>query len=105
MNEAQSKFKALLGLGYRAGKVISGNRAVWTALVKQKVSLLILAKDASIRTQNEFCRMSEKMATTWIFIENKEVLGACTGQSPRAVLAITDQQLAKAILQAVRPES
>jgi ribosomal protein L7Ae-like RNA K-turn-binding protein len=98
------KWKALLGLGFCGGKVITGTEAVWSALEHRRASLVILAEDASERTKADFCRLSEKVGIPWILLSEKEILGKCTGQSPRAVLAVIDKQMAKAILRVVVPE-
>lgn len=81
--------------------VVSGTEAAWSALAKKRVWLLILAKDAAERTKLDFKKQCAQVGVPWIELSAKEVLGYCTGQSPRAVLAVTDRQMAKAILQVV----
>ncbi len=106
MNRSQpEKWKALLGLGFRGSMVISGTEAVWSALVKKRVWLLILAKDAAERTKLDFQKQCAQVGVPWIELSAKEVLGYCTGQSPRAVLAVTDKQMARAILKVVPPDN
>ena len=43
----------MLGLGQRAGKLISGDIAVKSAINRGKVKLLLIALDAAKRTQME----------------------------------------------------
>jgi len=99
------KWKALLGLGFCGSKVITGTEAVWSALENRRVWLVILARDAAERTKMDFSKLSEKVGVPWIMLSEKEVLGYCTGQSPRAVLAVTDKQMASAILKVVQPDN
>ncbi|MGI6648242.1 MAG: L7Ae/L30e/S12e/Gadd45 family ribosomal protein [Bacillota bacterium] len=101
---AAEKWKSLIGLGFRAGKVITGTEAVWSVLKKKRAYLVVVAEDASVRTKAEFLRACEEIGIPCIVLSKKEVLASCTGQSPRAVLAITDQQMARAVLRVVRPE-
>ena len=49
----------LLGLSSRAGKVISGTDACIEYINKNKIKLMILAKDASDRTKLKFNQIAE----------------------------------------------
>ena len=52
----------MLGLGQRAGRLISGDFAVKSAINRGKVKLLIIALDAAKRTQRELtgaCRIQK----------------------------------------------
>ncbi|NLK50905.1 MAG: hypothetical protein GX295_00445 [Syntrophomonadaceae bacterium] len=103
-NHTAEKWRALLGFGFRSGKVITGTEATRSLLKKGQARLVWLAENASPRTQREFTQVCEENGVDWIVFSKKEILGLCTGQSPRAVLAIIDHQLARAILRVIRPD-
>lgn len=87
----------LLGLCRRAGKVISGETAVQSAILKNEVKLLILACDASKRSQENFMQLAKNNNIPVFHYSTKNELGFLLGKAPRAAVAITDEQLARGI--------
>lgn len=87
----------LLGLGQRAGKIVSGDFAVREHLAKGKVKLLIIATNTSERIKGEYIRIgqSKKVSTRVAF--TKDQLGFALGKSPRATVAILDPNFARGI--------
>ena len=95
MNEL--KIKNLLGLAQRARRLVSGNFQVLESLKNDEVKMLILTKDASERTVEEFEKISAEKKLPLVKILTKETLGQCLGKDFRAVAAILDEGFAKSI--------
>lgn len=94
---------ALLGFARRAGALSVGNQAAREALQKGKVHLFLVSLDASPRTG----RKIEEIAgdTPIIHYGKKEELSEKLGWSGEvAVLAVTDEQIARSILMLARKE-
>ena len=84
----------LLGLAQRAGKVNSGEAAAEAVIKKQKVKLVILARDASDKTRHKFKKLADFHNITWIEAGSKMRFGIALGKSPRSVVTITDNNFA-----------
>ncbi len=86
----------LLGLAYKAGKVVWGLDAV--KIAKGQTRLILLANDAGAAVKREVLRLFEN---TVIPVEtlpyDKQTLGNVLGKSLCAVLAVTDGGFAKSI--------
>ncbi len=87
----------LVGLCRRAGKVVSGETAVQNAFVKNEVRMLILASDASKRSQEKFVQLAKENSVPAFFYSSKNELGFLLGKAPRTAVAIIDEQLARGI--------
>ena len=88
------RIESLLGLGRRAGLVLSGDQRVWQALRDNRAQAILLATDAGEAVKRKFARLAaQKEIRAWLWGE-KETLGRIIGESPRAVVAITDRQMA-----------
>ncbi len=84
----------LLGLAQRAGNVVSGDESVRAKLQRRQVKLVIIAEDAAATTRQDFVSLARKYGVPHVFCGTKEKLGAAIGKSPRAVLALLDENLA-----------
>ncbi len=91
----------MIGLGQRPGKLVSGEVAVKSALAGGRVKLLVIAADATARTQGELTRMSDLKNVPIILYGSKELMGRLIGKSPRSALAFTDIYMARGILGAM----
>ena len=92
------KIYGMIGLARRAGKTVSGGYATMEAVKSGKAALVIVAADASDRTKKT---VSDKCS--WRGIPLKEAdsgerLGKAMGQEYRSQMAVTDEQMAQAIL-------
>jgi len=87
-----------IGMGQRAGKLISGNFAVKDALAKARVKLLVIAEDAADRTRRELSGLAGLKDIPVISYGSKEELGSLIGKSPRSAVAFTDDAMARRIL-------
>ncbi len=92
-----SVFK-LLGLGQRARSVVSGDEGVRAKLERRQAKLVIIAGDAAPSTRNDFVALAKRFGVPYVVYGQKGELGAAVGKSPRAVLALLDENLTKRIL-------
>ena len=74
----EKKIYSWLGLAMRSGNLVSGDDTTLRDLKKMRLSLIIIADDASANT--------------------KKLLGRSIGKSPRAVLGIKDKKMSDQIL-------
>ena len=91
------KMLSMIGLAAKAGKVVSGEFSVETAVKKGKAFLVICARDASDASKKSYrdaCRYYDVPLCEY---GTKESLGLHCGKDYRAAAAITDEGFAKAI--------
>lgn len=88
----------LLGLARRGGRVVSGDRAVLAACTAGQAQLLLLAEDASPNTRRRFETAASRAGVPLRYVADRLRLGEALGQSPRAVVALTDAGFANAVL-------
>ncbi|MCL6634928.1 MAG: ribosomal L7Ae/L30e/S12e/Gadd45 family protein [Peptococcaceae bacterium] len=91
----------LIGLGQRAGRLVSGEFAVKSALAGRRAKLLVIAGDAAERTRRELFRLAGSANVPAILYGSKEELGRLTGKPPRSAVAFTDEQMARGVLGAM----
>ncbi len=91
----------LLGLARRAGKLESGDAAARSAISRKKAFLLLLAEDSAQRTARSFEELTASAGIPLIKYGLKIELGRSIGRPHRSVLAVTDRNLARGIIQAL----
>lgn len=87
----------MLGLCQRAGKLASGDFAAEQALKKRKAELLILAEDASDRTQEKFLGLARTAGVRCYAVGTRDELGHALGKEHRAAVVIQSRDFAKGI--------
>lgn len=93
----QDKALSMLGLAEKARNVVSGEFSVEKAVKTGMAWLVIVAADASDNTKKSFSNMCEFYECDLCFYGTKEELGSAIGKQFRASVAITDENLAKAV--------
>lgn len=91
----------IIGMGQRAGKLISGNFALKDALMKTKIKLLIIAKDTAGRTERELSGLAGLKNIPVIIYGSKVELGRLIGKAPCSAVAFTDEAMSLRILEAL----
>ena len=81
----------LLGLAYRARKVINGEENVIENLQKGKCKIVIVANDASMRTLDKFQKKCFFYNTQLITDFTCEELSKALGKGLVKIIALTDQ--------------
>ncbi|MGL5751193.1 MAG: L7Ae/L30e/S12e/Gadd45 family ribosomal protein [Paraclostridium sp.] len=97
-NSNEAKIYSFLGLAQRAGKLVSGDDTTMMEVKKNKVSLVIVANDASNNTQKLFKDKTSFRKITCVTYSTKLQLGLAIGKAPRAVVGIKDANFANRIL-------
>ncbi|SMB94079.1 Ribosomal protein L7Ae [Desulfonispora thiosulfatigenes DSM 11270] len=87
----------LLGFAQKSNNIISGEAAVKAVIVQGKINLLILAEDLSENRKKHWRYLAEDSNVPCIDVGTKLQLGIAMGVSPRSVVGVTDEKMAKAI--------
>ena len=93
---AQKKVLSYIGLGTKAGNIVSGEFATEKAVKSNNAYLVIVAEDASDNTKKMFNNMCSFYQVPIFFFGDKRELGHSMGKEFRASLAFLDKGLAKA---------
>lgn len=93
----QNKVFSMLGLAAKSGNVASGEFSTEKAIKSGKAFLVIVSSEASENTLKMFTNMTDFYHVPIYVYGTKEDLGHCIGKEFRASLAITDENLAKAV--------
>lgn len=88
-----------LGLAKRAGHLVSGEFMTENAVKSGKASLVIIAEDVSENTRKKFTNSCQYYDVPLREYSDKERLGHSLGNEYRASLAVTDQGMAKKVLE------
>ena len=94
----QNRVLSMLSITAKAGKIASGGFTAEQAVKSGKAYLVIASVDASDNTKKEFSDMAAYYGIPYREYGSKEELGSCIGKQFRAVLAVTDEKLAQAVL-------
>jgi ribosomal protein L7Ae-like RNA K-turn-binding protein len=94
MSEAVYRF---LGLGQKAGFLLSGDMQIRDGIKKRKGFLLILSEDASPKTAETYRMMAERQKLEIRVFGEKYKLGQYLGKSERTAVLITDEKFGKAV--------
>ena len=84
----------LLGISAKAGKVISGYDAVLEKVIKNKVDLVIVAKNASEKTIKNIMYYCNKYNIDIIIFGDIASNSKAIGKKNRAIIGITEKNLA-----------
>jgi ribosomal protein L7Ae-like RNA K-turn-binding protein len=95
MNE--QKLMSLLGLGQKAGKLVSGEFAVRKNVQSGKARLILLATDCSENTKKSYQDLANYYGAQIISVLSTEQLGACIGRGKRAAVAVLDDGFKQAL--------
>ncbi len=105
-NIEERKFRGLLGIAAKAGKVQSGEFCTERSLKAGRARLCLVASDASEPTKKRFrdmCKSRNIPIATEVL--DKEALGHTIGKEMRASAAIEDEGLAEGLKRLVGAEA
>ena len=100
----RSKVFSYIGLAMKSGNLVSGGFATEKAIKDYKAKVVIAADDLSENSRKKYDQMCEYYNVPMFYYGTKEELGHAIGKEYRAVLAIVDQGLAKAVIQSINQE-
>ena len=86
---------SMLSIAAKSGNVVSGEFSTEKAVKTGHAYLVIVS--ASGNTKKSFCNMTDFYHVPCYCYGSKEALGRCIGKEFRASLAVTDENLAKAV--------
>lgn len=91
---------SMLGLAAKSGNVVSGEFSTEKAVKTKtgKAFLVIVADDSSDNTKKHFSDMTAFYEVPIYFYSDKVGLGNAIGKEFRASLAVTDENLANAVI-------
>lgn len=89
---------SLLSLSAKGRNVVSGEFSVESALKAGKAYVVIIAEDASDNTKKKFTDMASFRNVPVYIYQDKETLGRSLGQQMRAMVALTDEGLGRAVI-------
>ena len=95
MRDETERQKFVLGLSQKAGKIVSGDFAVRTALKTGGVKFLVIAADAAENTKKELKHLAETVKVESVEILTADMLGAAIGKVRRVSVAFLDDNFAK----------
>ena len=91
------KVLSMLGIAAKSGNVVSGEFSTEKAVKTGTAFLVIVSEEASDNTRKSFMNMTEFYDVPCYCYGSKEALGRCIGKEFRASLAVTDENLARAV--------
>lgn len=92
-----NKVYGLFGISTKAGKLVSGTDLVIEELKKEKVNLVIIASDASEKTIKNMIYYCDKYHVENLIYGTIDEISKSIGKYNKAIIAIEDENLAKAI--------
>lgn len=93
---------SMLGLCQKAGHVKSGAFSVEEAVKGKKAYLVIVATDASERTQKSHRDMCTYYKVPIIIYGTRDIISQAIGKTGRVAAAITDERFAEEIMKRLR---
>lgn len=93
----QNKLLTMLGFAIKSGNLVSGENTVEIFMPKRKVSLLIIAEDASENTKDKFVSMAERYNVPYLIYGTREELSHAIGKFNRTVIGLTNKKFSREI--------
>ena len=97
----EDRIYAMLGLCMKAGKLAYGSDMCEEKIKAGKVSVLIVAEDASENTKNKFKDLCNGKTPIFIWGE-KDKISHCIGKENKALLGVLDSNLGKKVMELVK---
>jgi len=88
----------MIGLAKKAGKVVTGEFLCEKAIKEGESALVIIASDISQNGKKSITDSCKHYKVQYIEYSDKEQLGRITGGGERAVVSVSDNGFAEAIL-------
>ncbi|NLI94314.1 MAG: hypothetical protein GX350_00675 [Erysipelotrichaceae bacterium] len=97
------RVEGLLGLAFRARKIILGQGGIMAAKVEQ-VKLIIIANDLNENSQQKLIRYAKENEIPYVIEGSKSAIGDALGKNEIGALALKDHSFAKEIRQILKKE-
>lgn len=96
------KVLSMTGIAAKAGNIVSGEFSTEKAVKSMQAYLVMVASDASDNTKKHFSDMCAYRNVPYFEYADKDRLGNCIGKELRASLAVTNENLAKTIIEKLK---
>lgn len=93
-----TKVLRLIGLAMRAGKIKFGSDSCTEAIIKNKVKVLLIAKDASERTKTNFKKLCKDKSIPVYEEFEKYDLSYAIGKQNKVIIGVCDDNFSKEII-------
>lgn len=97
----EKRLLGMLGIACKAGKITFGAESCKDAIMRNKIKLVILAKDASERTKTKFERLASGKKIPVFEVSNIDEISMAIGKKNKAVVGILDFNFSKAIIKII----
>ncbi|WP_240843277.1 ribosomal L7Ae/L30e/S12e/Gadd45 family protein [Acidaminobacter sp. JC074] len=91
----QNKFLTMMGFAQKSGNLMSGENTLELYIPKKKISLVIIAEDASENTKSRFVQLSTRFQVPYIIWGSRESLSHAIGKYNRAVYGISNKKFSR----------
>lgn len=98
MTDNNNMLYSLMGMCQKAGKLVSGNETVESAVKGGKAVLLIIAEDIGDSMLKKLSDKAEFYGVETVRFGLKDLIGQSIGKGPRSAVVITDKGFAKSFL-------
>ena len=92
---------SFLGIAAKGGNILTGEFQTDNAIKTGKARLVLIAKDASARSEKTFRDACEWYEAPYVVFGEKELLGRAVGKGERSVMAVTDAGMAGALMKKI----
>lgn len=96
-----NKIFGMIGLCAGAGKIVYGDSAVCKNILIGKAKLVILAKNSGNNISSKIKKLCLENKVECTEFSDKESIGKAVGKDDKAVIAITDEGFAQAVLKLI----
>ncbi len=93
-----NKFYNMLGFAMKSGNLVTGAHTCELNIPTKKISLLIIAQDASDNTKEKFKLLANSNNCKYIIFDTKENLSKAIGKYNRNVYGITNKKFSREII-------
>jgi len=91
----------LLGLATRAGKTVWGTDACIEYMEKNRIKLILVAKDSSERLRKKFSELCEKKNINFFEFSNVDEISNAIGKHNKAVIGVKDINFSNEIIKII----
>lgn len=91
-------WQSLLGLAYRAGKVVSGEALVLKAIRNGQAYIVLVSEDASANAMKQWQNKCQYYSVPLRVVSDRYQLGSTIGKDGRVAVAVNEQGFSKKLL-------
>lgn len=97
----ERKLLGMLGIATKAGKITFGAESCKDSIMRNKVKLVLLARDASDRTKTKFKDLASSKKIPVFEVSSIDEISKAIGKKNKAIVGILDFNFSKAIIKII----